>query len=80
MKAIWYDRNGTAQDVLQYGDFPEPIPGPGQVRVKVFTSGVNKADTKMREGSSSQRMTFPRVIPHQDGAGMIDRSVRRPST
>jgi NADPH2:quinone reductase len=71
MKAVWYDRNGAA-DVLQIGELPDPEPGPGEVRVRVVASGVNPSDWKRRQGLT-RRMEFPRVIPHQDGAGVIDR-------
>ncbi|PKB72091.1 MAG: alcohol dehydrogenase [SAR202 cluster bacterium Io17-Chloro-G6] len=70
MKAVWYERNGHA-DILEYGDMPDPGPGPGEVRVRVISSGVNPSDWKRRQGLTSQ-MEFPRVIPNQDGAGMID--------
>ena len=71
MKAVWFERNGPAE-VMQVGEMPEPEPGPGEVRVKVVTSGVNPSDWKRRLGSTAP-MAFPRVIPHQDGAGVIDR-------
>jgi NADPH2:quinone reductase len=71
MRAVWYERNGAA-DVLQFGEMPDPTPGPGEVRVRVVTSGINPSDWKRRQGST-RRMEFPRVIPHQDGAGVIDR-------
>ena len=71
MKAVWYEENGPA-DVIQFGELPEPEPGPGEVRVRVVTSGVNPSDWKRRVGLSA-RLAFPRVIPHQDGAGVIDR-------
>ena len=29
MKAAWYSRNGEAQDVMQVGDLPTPIPQAG---------------------------------------------------
>ena len=32
MKAVWYEQNGGAE-ILQYGDMPDPEPGPGEVRV-----------------------------------------------
>jgi NADPH:quinone reductase len=71
MRAVWYERNGAA-DVLHIGEMPDPAPGPGEVRVRVITSGVNPSDWKRRQGLT-RRMEFPRVIPHQDGAGVIDR-------
>jgi len=70
MKAVWYERNGDA-DILEYGDMPDPEPGPGEVRVRVVTSGVNPSDWKRRQGLTNT-IEFPRVIPNQDGAGVID--------
>ncbi|HIM63649.1 MAG: alcohol dehydrogenase [Dehalococcoidia bacterium] len=70
MKAVWYEQNGGA-DVLEYGDMPDPQPGPGEVRVRVITSGVNPSDWKRRQGLTN-RIEFPRVIPNQDGGGVID--------
>ena len=70
MKAVWYEQNGGA-DILEYGDMPDPQPGPGEVRVRVATSGVNPSDWKRRQGLTA-RIGFPRVIPNQDGAGVID--------
>jgi NADPH2:quinone reductase len=51
---------------------PEPTPGPGEVRVRLARSGINPGDTKKREGWLSFPMPYPRVIPHSDGAGVID--------
>lgn len=70
MKAVWYERNGPAREVLEFGDMPDPEPGPGEVRVRVHASGVNPSDWKTRSGS--RPMIAPRVIPHSDGAGVID--------
>jgi|TARA_B100000809_G_scaffold175027_1_gene172322 NADPH2:quinone reductase len=70
MKAVWYEQNGGAE-ILQYGDMPDPEPGPSEVRVRVATSGVNPSDWKRRQGLTAQ-IGFPRVIPNQDGAGVID--------
>jgi NADPH2:quinone reductase len=71
MRAVWYERNGAA-DVLHIGEMPDPTPGRGEVRVRIVTSGINPSDWKRRQGLT-RRMEFPRVIPHQDGAGIIDR-------
>ncbi len=69
MRAAWYERNGTARDVLEVGDMPLPVPGPGEVRVRLATSGVNPSDVKARRG---RPLNAGRVIPHSDGAGEID--------
>jgi NADPH2:quinone reductase len=74
MKAAYYEKKGPAAKVLVVGDLPEPQPGPGEVRVKVAVSGVNPTDTKLRSGwDGALEMPFPRIVPHQDGAGTIDR-------
>jgi len=71
MKAAYYERNGSARDVLTVGDVETPHPSPGEVRVKIAVSGINPSDVKSRQGSS-RKITYPRVIPHSDGAGVID--------
>ena len=73
MRAAWYERNGPAREVLSVGEMPAPEPGPGEVRVRVHASGVNPSDWKSRAGTA-RPMAFPRVIPHSDGAGVIDRA------
>ena len=72
MRAAWYDQQGPAAQVLEYGELPDPVPGPGEVRVRVRFSGVNPGDTKNRRGWTGSAMPFPRVIPHSDAAGVID--------
>ncbi|MEU2424889.1 NADPH:quinone reductase [Streptomyces sp. NPDC007851] len=72
MRAAWYDRKGPARDVLVVGDLPDPQPGPGEVRIRVEASGINPGDVGKRWGPPGAPMPFPRVIPHSDGAGVID--------
>jgi NADPH2:quinone reductase len=73
MRAAWYERKGAAREVLQVGQMAVPEPGPGEVRVHVSASGVNPSDTKGRGALiSTSAMPFPRIVPHQDGAGVID--------
>ena len=70
MKATVYRDNG-GPDVLQLVDRDLPVPGPGEVRVRVAVSGVNPADWQARSGATSP-MRFREVTPHLDGAGVID--------
>lgn len=72
MRAIAYERVGPADEVLQLIDIPMPDPGPGEVRVRLNCSGVNPSDVKTRGGVRSKDLPFPRIIPHSDGAGVID--------
>lgn len=72
MRAAFYTRQGAAHDVLQVGELPTPDPGPGEVRVKLRTSGVNPSDWKIRRGGFGRGMAAPLVVPHSDGAGTID--------
>jgi NADPH:quinone reductase len=72
VRAVWYDQQGPAADVLQIGDLPDPQPGPGEVRVRLRYSGINPGDTKKRRGWLGSTMPYPRVIPHSDGSGVID--------
>jgi len=72
MIAAWYERQGPAADVLQTGELPEAAPGPGEVRVRLVLSGINPGDIKKREGWLGSAMAFPRIVPHSDGAGVIE--------
>ena len=72
MQAAWYEQTGAAKDVLKTGEIDKPEPGKGEVRVKIHCSGVNPSDTKGRSGWEGMEMQFERIIPHNDGAGVID--------
>jgi NADPH:quinone reductase len=69
MRAAWYTANGEARDVLAIGELPTPMPAPGEVRVKLVASGVNPSDVKSRRG---RPLDSERIVPHSDGAGVID--------
>jgi NADPH2:quinone reductase len=71
MRAAYYEKNGAANEVLHVGEVDTPKPGPGEVRIKLKTSGVNPSDVKNRAGTT-RKIAYPRVIPHSDGAGEID--------
>jgi NADPH2:quinone reductase len=71
MRAAFYEKNGAARDVLSVAEVDTPAPGPGEVRVQLKTSGVNPSDVKGREGRT-RKIAWPRVIPHSDGAGVIE--------
>lgn len=72
MQAVWYTASGAAHDVLTHGELPDPQPGPGEVRVRLSRSGINPGDTKKRADYFGLGLAYPLVIPHSDGAGVID--------
>ncbi|MBI4696427.1 MAG: NADPH:quinone reductase [Gammaproteobacteria bacterium] len=72
MRAIVYERVGAAREVLRLVELPLPEPGPGEVRVRLATSGVNPSDVKSRAGTRSKVLPFPSIVPHSDGAGIVD--------
>ena len=69
MKAAWYTQNGEAQAVMLVGELSTPSPQPGEVLVRLATSGVNPSDVKSRR---ARPVNDPLIVPHSDGAGVIE--------
>jgi len=69
MRAIQVHQFGDPS-VLQLDEVPTPIPGPGQVQVKVHAAGVNPVETYIRSGRYGI-LPMPPFIPGSDGAGVI---------
>jgi len=70
MKAVRFHEVG-GPEVLQYGDIEQPVPGAGQVRLRVAASAFSAADNGMRAGF----LPIPIVLPHVPGydvSGTID--------
>ena len=70
MRGVFYERQGAAREVLELQELPDPAPGPGEALVRVMASGVNPADCNRRAGRGHV-LDVPRVIPHSDGAGVV---------
>jgi NADPH2:quinone reductase len=68
MKAVFFREHGS-NDVLQYGDWPEPQPGPGEVRIAIRATALNHLDIFVRNGIP--HVPLPQ-IPGADGAGIVD--------
>jgi NADPH:quinone reductase-like Zn-dependent oxidoreductase len=72
MRAAWFEKFGDAADALQLGELDTPSAGPGEVLVRLHTSGVNPSDVKKRAGSVPNLLDDGLVIPNSDGAGIIE--------
>lgn len=72
MKAAWFESFGAPKETIIFGDVPTPEVGAGEVLVKMKTSGVNPSDTKKRAGAFPNLLDGGLVIPHSDGAGVIE--------
>jgi NADPH2:quinone reductase len=71
MRAALYRGAGKAAEVLHVEEVGRPEPGPGEVLVRVYASGVNPTDYKARSGAVP-RPIDDFQIPHHDGAGVIE--------
>jgi NADPH:quinone reductase-like Zn-dependent oxidoreductase len=71
MKAAYIEQFG-GPEVLQYGDLPDPVAGPGEVVVDVHAATVNAADWKFRGGEYARHsnVKFPQ-IPGRDFSGVV---------
>jgi NADPH2:quinone reductase len=56
---------------LALAELPDPLPGPGQVRIAVAAAGVNFADSLMITGRYQERLAPP-FVPGLELAGRID--------
>ncbi|MBW3543324.1 MAG: NADPH:quinone reductase [Planctomycetes bacterium] len=70
MKAAYFTETGPPE-VIQYGDLPDPTPGPTEVLVKVAAVAVNPIDTYIRAGTVALAVDFP-YIPGCDLAGTVE--------
>src|SRR6266536_2833852 len=72
MMAVRFHEYGDP-DVLRYEDVDEPVPGTGQVRVRVAATTFNGVDGNIRAGfmQGPMPLTLPH-IPGLDVAGTID--------
>ena len=72
MKAAWFETFGPARDVLVLGEQARPEAADGEVLVRLASGAVNPSDVKKRMGSAPNLLDHGLVIPHSDGAGVIE--------
>lgn len=69
MKAVYFHQHG-GPEVLEYGELPAPVPGPGQVLVRLHAAALNRLDLWVRDGWPGIKLEYPH-IPGADGAGEV---------
>lgn len=69
MKAAFFRKHG-GPEVMEYGDYQDPVAAPGQVLVDVHAASVNGADWKVRAGSYAPITNLP-YIPGRDFSGVV---------
>ncbi|MET8556318.1 NADP-dependent oxidoreductase [Streptomyces sp. NPDC004959] len=73
MRAARYHEYGGT-DTLVVEQAPDPLPGPGEIRVRVAAASVNPVDWKVRNGSVRDFLPVDLpAIPGRDVAGRVDR-------
>jgi NADPH:quinone reductase-like Zn-dependent oxidoreductase len=65
--AVRFDKHGGV-DVLQVTEVDRPVPGPGQVLVRVKAAGINPGEAKIREGLLAQ--LWPTTFPSGEGSDL----------
>lgn len=70
MKAVTLARHG-GNEVLAFGDRPDPVARRGEVLVRLEAAALNRLDLFVRDGMPGVPVTFPHV-PGADGAGVVE--------
>jgi NADPH2:quinone reductase len=68
MRGLFF-RNTGSLDNLQVAELPTPIPGAGEVLVKIFAAAINPSDPKSVLGKMAE--TRPPRVPGRDFAGRV---------
>jgi NADPH:quinone reductase-like Zn-dependent oxidoreductase len=71
-QAVRFDQYGGI-DVLRVVEVERPVPGPGQVLVRVKATSINPGEAKIRSGALAQR--WPATFPSGEGsdfAGIVE--------
>jgi NADPH2:quinone reductase len=76
MKAVMFDRIGAPLDVLTLRDTPQPVPGEGEVLVKMVAASVNPGDFLYVQNlyPEPKRPVFPDAVAGNHGVGRIERA------
>jgi len=72
MRAVWFESFGSAKESLVFGELEKPQADSGEVLVRMHATGVNPSDVKKRAGAFPTLLDDGLVVPHSDGAGIVE--------
>jgi len=70
MKAVFLTAHG-GNDVISFGERPDPVPDAGEVLVRLEAAALNGLDVFVRNGIPGVPVAFPHV-PGADGTGVVE--------
>jgi NADPH2:quinone reductase len=71
MRAAYYTKEGIEAAVLHVGTIAEIEPGPDELQIEIYYSGINPGEIGKGVVQPGTPMPYPFVIPHSDGAGVV---------
>lgn len=72
MRAAWFESCGSASESLKLGTQLKPDASDAEVLVRIKSSGVNPSEVKKRAAGATTQLDEGFIIPHSDGAGIIE--------
>ncbi len=70
MRAVFIESHG-GPEVVRFGELPDPVPGAGEIRVRLVAAAMNHLDLWVLGGIPGIELAFPHVLG-ADGAGVVD--------
>lgn len=71
MRAVLFEQFGEPSEVLRIQDVPVPLPGPGEVRVRMLASPINPSDLMFVRGIYGKQPELP-ATPGFEGVGVVE--------
>ncbi|SFN40895.1 NADPH2:quinone reductase [Chryseobacterium oleae] len=71
MRAAYYTKKGNDAAILHVGRVPEIDPGPDELQIEIYFSGINPGEISKGALRPGGYMPYPFIIPHSDGAGIV---------
>ena len=71
MSQIYISRTGPPGEVSERRPQPRPVPGPGEVLIRMKAAAINPADLNFIEGTYGKKPVLP-CVPGMEGSGVID--------